>query len=107
MFVKVVLLLFLTRADTGTCVPSVVATFPNVFIDSGLSHAHVNQTLHESLEQIDQFESMADLIPIPLITLGLATYRNYRDFDTGQTSSKQYLENIHITKLMGSPDPPC
>lgn len=67
---------------------------PNVFIDSGLSHAHVNQTLHESLEQIDQFESMADLIPIPLITLGLATYRNYRDFDTGQTSSKQYLENI-------------
>lgn len=67
---------------------------PNVFIDSGLSHAHVNQTMHESLEQIDQFDSMADFLPIPFITLGLATYRNYQDFDTGQTSSKQYLENI-------------
>jgi hypothetical protein len=66
---------------------------PNVFIDSGLSHAHVNQTMHESLNKSINL-IVWRLLPIPFITLGLATYRNYQDFDTGQTSSKQYLENI-------------
>lgn len=67
---------------------------PSVFIDSGLSHAHVNQTMIESLEHIDQFDSIADFLPIPFMTLGLAAYRNYNDFGSRQIDSRQYFENI-------------
>lgn len=66
---------------------------PNVFVDYSLSHADVQQTTVESLGQIDQFDSVADMLPIPLVTIGLAAYRNYGEFGSGQIDSKQYLEN--------------
>lgn len=67
---------------------------PSVFIDADLSHTAVHQTMQESLERIDQFDSISSFLPIPLLTLGMATYRNYQDFDTGQTDARQYLKNI-------------
>lgn len=67
---------------------------PMVIVDSSLSYAAVQENTAVGLEELSEFAGVGDLLPIPLLTLGMAAYRNYAALDAGQIDTKKYLENV-------------
>ncbi|MCF0263426.1 glycine zipper family protein [Acinetobacter guillouiae] len=67
---------------------------PLVLVDTTLSYEAIQETTGAGLEQIADFADVGDMLPIPLLTIGLAAYRNYGDFHSGQVNGKQYLKNV-------------
>ncbi len=67
---------------------------PMVIVDSSLNYAAVQDSTAVGLEELSEFAGVGDLLPVPLITLGMAAYRNYAAFDADQIDGKKYLENV-------------
>nr|WP_010591217.1 hypothetical protein [Acinetobacter bereziniae] len=67
---------------------------PMVLVDTTLSYEAVQETTGVGLEQVSDFADVGDMLPIPLLTIGLAAYRNYGDFNSGKVDGEQYLKNV-------------
>jgi len=67
---------------------------PMVFVDAGLSYSAVQDTTRESLEHLANFDSLGDALPIPLLTIAFAAYRNFGEFNAGRTDVQTYAENV-------------
>lgn len=67
---------------------------PMVMIDPALTYDAVKETTNLSLEQIAEFDSLADALPIPALTIAFAAYRNFGELDAGNIDGKKYLENV-------------
>lgn len=67
---------------------------PMVIVDPSLSYNAVQESTSVGLEELSEFASISDALPIPFITLGMAAYRNYSAFDAGLIDSQKYLENV-------------
>lgn len=65
-----------------------------VLVDTALSYEAVQETTGAGLEQVADFADVGDMLPVPLLTIGLAAYRNYGDFNSGRVDGKQYLKNV-------------
>lgn len=67
---------------------------PMVIVDSNLSHIDIQAVTHDSLQHLDHFDSLEELLPIPLLSIAFATHRNYGQFAAGRVDLQQYGKNI-------------
>jgi tetratricopeptide (TPR) repeat protein len=67
---------------------------PLVIIDPNLSHADIQAITHDSLQHLDNFDSLEELLPIPLLSIAFAAHRNYGQFSAGRLDLQQYGKNI-------------
>ncbi len=49
-------------------------------IDPSLSCSNINKITNDSLNQIDSFNSIADVMTVPLLSTAFAIHRNYPQF---------------------------
>lgn len=57
---------------------------PMVFVDQGLTHAGVNEATDSTVEALADFGDADDLLPVPMLSLAFAAYRNFGDLEAGR-----------------------
>lgn len=67
---------------------------PMVMVDSKLQYVNVQETTYQSLEYLSDFDSVGDLLPIPLLGGAVAAYRNYGEYGAGQIDAQKYAEKV-------------
>ena len=67
---------------------------PMVMVDSSLSYADVQETTHQSLTYLSDFDGLGDALPLPLVGIAFAAYRNYGEYDAGKIDAQKYAEKI-------------
>ena len=53
---------------------------PMVIIDPNLSHINIEQVTNDSLQQLDNFNSMVDIMTVPFLSTAFAIHRNYTQY---------------------------
>ncbi|WP_396233743.1 hypothetical protein [Acinetobacter baumannii] len=71
-----------------------VANHPMVTVDPNLSYVDIQEKTLNSLQHLDEFDSINNLLSIPLFSLLLAVQRNYRQFIAGQVNLTQYTKYV-------------
>lgn len=71
-----------------------LGSHPMVMIDPALSYEAVKETTNLSLEQIAEFDNLSDILPVPVLTIAFASYRNFGELNSGKIDGKQYFENV-------------
>lgn len=67
---------------------------PLVTIDPHLSYAEIQQTTHSSLQHLDDFGSLHELLSIPLLSIAFAAHRHSGLLAGGQADVRQYGINV-------------
>lgn len=67
---------------------------PNIIPVDSLSYYDVQEITSESVANIADFNESLDLLPIPVIALGFAAYRNFGMYSSGAIDSTQYAQNV-------------
>ncbi|MEN8974931.1 hypothetical protein [Acinetobacter baumannii] len=71
-----------------------VANHPMVTVDPNLSYVDIQEKTLNSLQHLDEFDSINNLLSIPLFSLLLAVQRNYGQFIAGQVNLTQYTKYV-------------
>ncbi|KQQ76117.1 hypothetical protein [Acinetobacter sp. Leaf130] len=71
-----------------------VDNHPMITVDPNLSYVDIQAITNNSLQHLDEFDSINDLVPIPLFSLFLAVQRNYRQVIAGQVNLTQYTKYV-------------
>jgi hypothetical protein len=72
------------------------ADSPNVWVDHALRHEDVLETTNETLNAMDNFGGLDDLVGIPIITIGFSMYRNFDDFNDARIDLETYAKRVGI-----------
>lgn len=64
-----------------------------VWVEPALSHAAVNDATDTTVAAPSDFGDGDDLIPIPLLSVAFAAYRNYGDLKAGRIDSEAFAYN--------------
>lgn len=67
---------------------------PMVIIDPSLSCSNINKITNDSLNQIDSFNSIADVMTVPLLSTAFAIHRNYPQFSSKKIDFEKYSQNV-------------
>lgn len=72
---------------------------PMVIPVEGVSFYEVQRITHQSLEASSEFGTATDLLPVPVLSLAFALYRNFGAFNHGVIDGTEYWENVGVDTL--------
>lgn len=71
-----------------------LADHPMVIIDPNLSHINIEQVTNDSLQHLDNFNSIVDIMTIPFLSTAFAIHRNYPQYSSKEMDFKKYSQNV-------------
>lgn len=69
---------------------------PMVWVDQALSHAAINDATDATVEALADFGDADDLLPIPLLSVAFAAWRNYGDLEAGRIETGEFAGRVGV-----------
>lgn len=67
---------------------------PMVIIDPSLSHVNIEKATNDSLQNLENFNSLHDVMTIPLLSIAFAMNRNYPQYSSKKIDIQKYSKNV-------------